>query len=447
MSQPGSIWIVGKPNVGKSTLFNQLIRKKKSIVDDSPGVTRDAVYGEVRLQNRTFQLIDTCGLFQNPQGEIESKMWQRTIDLLSTQGIVLFLVDGQTGPTAEDFKVAEILRQKGAHVLLVVNKSENPRHTQQHLSDFYEMGFGDPFFISAAHRHGLGDLLETVEGMFPEPAPEEESVLVSPEVSETRVALVGKPNVGKSLLFNRLVQKDRSMVTSIPGTTRDTIDEIVSRGAKSIRFMDTAGLRKRNRVEKYSIESFSMIRTRQAIESSDVCLLLMDATEPAGEQDKKIAGMVEKAGRASVILFNKMDLRSSNPRWCKEQEKTTREDLYFIDYSPILFVSAKTGTGVEAIWKKIEDVSQAFAKKFSTGEINRAMEQIQIMVASPRLGRKRLKIYYATQVDTRPPLIQCFVNEAADIPQAYKKAVKKHLRNLLGGLEGSPLFLKFTPRR
>lgn len=447
MSKQPVVLIVGKPNVGKSTLFNRLIRKRKSIVDDIPGVTRDSVVGEVRFENRTFRLVDTCGLFGNPQDEIEEKMWDITLRNFDDADLILFVIDALSIPTMEDFKIAETLRKTGKKILLISNKSENRKRAEENISYFYELGMGDPFSVSAAHGHGINTLLDIID----EHLNYEEESVEDTELEEEiiRVAIVGKPNAGKSLLFNTFLGQDRAMVTPIAGTTRDSIDELVEFKGNKYSLIDTAGLRRRSRVKNYSLESFSMLRTHDAIDNCDVAVLLIDITEGISDQDKKIAGIIEEMGKASIVVFNKVDLLNEKEKEKKYRElrKAVEKELYFIRYSEILFSSAKEKTGLKKIYDSINRSFKSYSYSFSTSAINDALERMKIIVQPPSVSGRRLKLYYATQTGIKPPIITIFVNDAKIIPDSYKKALKNQFRKFLDPLKGSPLFLKFVPRR
>jgi GTP-binding protein len=450
-----AVHILGKPNVGKSTLFNRLIKRKKAIVDDIPGVTRDAVVGEVRFDDRTFSLIDTCGLFGDPDGIIEEKMWDMATKDVDAADLVLFVVDGSTSPTSEDYKVVEFLRSKGVHPLLVANKAESENKYVENLAELYQLGMGDPIQISAAHGYGVYDLceeiLEKLKDKFELYESEEtktEEDLIEEEVVPN-IAIVGKPNVGKSSLFNQLLGKERSMVTDIAGTTRDTIDDEIELYGKKYNLIDTAGIRRKNRVKYYTIESYSILRAQQAIERSDVCVIMMDVNERISDQDKKIAGFAENAGKACVLAFNKCDLLSEKDKeqLYPEVREDVEIDFYFLPYSKTLFISALERTGIKKLFDAIDEAYRSFSMEFSTGEINAALERINILVPPPSPKGKRIKMYYATQVSTKPPVIQIFCNYPELVPDNYKKAVKKNLRKFLGPMPGSPLFLKFVSRR
>ncbi len=447
MSKIPSVLIVGKPNVGKSTLFNRLLKKRKSIVDDMPGVTRDAVIGEVRFEDRTFRIVDTCGLFGSPQDEIEEKMWDITLGNLESADLIVFVIDGQTVPTVEDFDIVQKLRTSGKNIIFAVNKTESRKSYEEILPSLYELGLGEPLPLSAEHGHGINLLLETiVENLNYEDFENSHEIM---DENTIKIAIVGKPNAGKSLLFNSILGKERAMVTSIAGTTRDSIDEIVEFKGKKYSFIDTAGLRKRSRVKNYSIESFSMLRTHDAIQNCDVAVLLIDISEGISDQDKKIAGLIEEMGKASVVVFNKVDLldETEKSKKYKELRKAVEEELYFIRYSQVLFCSAKDKTGLSKIYGSIDSSFASYTKEFSTSSINDSLERMKIILPPPTTGGKRLKLFYATQTGNKPPIITIFVNDAKIIPDSYKKALKNQFRKFLDPLSGSPLFLKFVPRR
>ncbi len=446
------VHILGKPNVGKSTLFNRLIRKKKAIVDDTPGVTRDAVKGEVRFDNRAFSLVDTCGLFGDPEGIIEEKMWDMATKDAHKADMVLFVVDGVNPPTNEDYKVVDFLRSKGITPLLVANKAESNKKYEANLADLYQLGMGDPFPVSAEHGYGVLDLVEEILDHLSEAyqrLENEEQQETQADADILKVAIVGKPNVGKSSLFNQILKEERSMVTEIAGTTRDTIDADIEIFSNKYRLIDTAGIRRKNRVKYYTIESYSIIRAKDAIDRADVCVIMLDVNEGITDQDKKIVGFVENAGKASVIVFNKCDTLSEpeKERLYPEMRENAQMDFYFIPYAKVLFMSALTGMGFKKLFEAIDEAYISFCKEFSTGAINSAIERINILVPAPSPKGKRIRLYYANQISVKPPVIQIFCNYPELVPENYKKAVKKNLRKFLGPLPGSPLFTKFVSRR
>ncbi len=446
------VHILGKPNVGKSTLFNRLIRKKKAIVDDTPGVTRDSVKGEVRFDNRAFSLIDTCGMFGDPEGIIEEKMWDAATKDVHKADLVLFVVDGVNPPTNEDYKVVDFIRSKGITPLLVANKTESNKKYEENLADLYALGMGDPFPVSA--EHGLG-ALDLVEEILERLTDAYERLALEDEGEDTqaedilKIAIVGKPNVGKSSLFNQILQEERSMVTEIAGTTRDTIDADIELFSKKYRLIDTAGIRRKNRVKYYTIESYSIIRAKDAIDRSDVCVIMLDINDDISDQDKKIAGFVENAGKASVLVFNKCDTleESEKEKLYPQMRENAEMNFYFIPYSKVLFMSALTGMGLKKLFEAVDEAYKSYCKEFSTSSINAAIERINILVPPPSPKGKRIRLFYANQVASKPPVIQIFCNYPELVPENYKKAVKKNLRKFLGPMPGSPLFTKFVSRR
>ena len=446
------VHILGKPNVGKSTLFNRLIRKKKASVDDTPGVTRDAVKGEVRFDNRAFSLVDTCGMFGDPEGIIEEKMWDMATKDAHKADLVLFVVDGVNPPTNEDYKVVDFLRSKGITPLLIANKTESTKKYEANLADLYQLGMGDPYPVSAEHGYGVLDLVEEILEHLSEAytrlekGPQEEA---QADGDILKIAIVGKPNVGKSSLFNQILKEERSMVTEIAGTTRDTIDADVELFSKKYRLIDTAGIRRKNRVKYYTIESYSIIRAKDAIDRADVCVVMLDVNEEISDQDKKIVGFVENSGKASVLVFNKCDTLSEPEKESlyPEIRENAKMDFYFIPYAKVLFISALTGMGLKKVFEAVDEAYESYCREFSTGAINSALERINILVPAPSPKGKRIRLYYANQISVKPPVIQIFCNYPELVPENYKKAVKKNLRKFLGPLPGSPLFTKFVSRR
>lgn len=441
------VFIVGKPNVGKSTLFNKFIKQRKAIVDDQPGVTRDAVYGEVQLdEHRAFRLVDTCGIFQQPRDLIESLMKDRTLNSLHEADLILFVVNGNASPTSEDFQLADAIRPLGKPVIFVVNKTESSKLYDNVYPELFALGFGEGVPVSAEHKLGIQGLLDDIEARMSEKGEGFQDQRIYPQI---KVTISGKPNVGKSMLLNSLVGKERALVTPIPGTTRDPIDEEVDYEGTKYLIIDSAGIRKRGKVDWKSLESFSISRAQQAIKACDVVLLLIDIQEPVSEQDQRIAGIVEEEGRASVIVYNKIDTldRSLSEARIKELTQNTLEALYFVQYSPVVFISAKEKTNLSKVFEAVNQAFQSYTKTFSTGEINRVLERIKIILPEPSYKGQALKMYYATQVANKPPIISIFVNDPKIVPANYKAAMKKQFRKFLDPLIGSPLFLKFVPRR
>ena len=452
------VFIVGKPNVGKSTLFNKLIKQRKAIVDNQPGVTRDAVYGDIQIDaDRVFRLIDTCGIFQQPEGVIESMMKERTVKSLSEADLILFVVNGQSPPTSEDYEIADMLRVLGKPLLFVANKTESSKRYDDVYPELFDLGFGEPIAVSAEHKIGTAGLIEEIaERMDQAPQPSQsipgESGGIggrNAQSEETiKVTITGKPNVGKSLLLNALCGKERALVTDIAGTTRDPIDELFVHNGQSYLLIDSAGIRKRTKVDYKSLESFSISRAEQAMEAADVVLLVMDVREGVSEQDQRIAGMLEKKGKASVIVFNKADLLPPlSEEKQRETVETTLQSLYFLYYTPVVFISAKEQRNLEILYQAINQSYKSYTTTFSTGEINRTLERIKLILTAPTGKGKSLNMLYATQVANKPPIITIYVNDPQIIPANFKTAVKKQFRKFLDPLAGSPLFLKFLPRR
>jgi len=435
------VLIVGKPNVGKSSLFNRLVGGRRSIVDNVPGVTRDAVYGIARWQDRNFEVVDTCGLFSEPRDEIEKGMWEITLSFLDDADLVLFMIDGRKGITAEDHNIADILRKKNSKVLLVANKVENrDKFLKNILPDVYTLGFGDPIDISVIHARNIDKLLDKIVDLL-----KLESVEAEQESeNDIKVALVGKPNVGKSSIFNKILGKSRSMVTSIPGTTRDAIDETLNFGNLTYKFIDTAGMRRKSAVKLRTVESYSILRSVRAIEKADVAVLIIDGTEGITSQDQKIAGLIERKGKASIIVFNKVDLLNESEKGYLKA--LVKEKLYFIDYSPVIFTSAVTGEGLKELLKTIEIVYSSYTKRVPTSALNAAIERMVFIAPSPTVKGKKIKLFYGTQVDVKPPTFLFFSNFPQLIPESYKRNIRSTIRNSVYQFPGSPLFLKFKAR-
>ncbi|MCD6545560.1 MAG: ribosome biogenesis GTPase Der [Thermotogae bacterium] len=437
------VLIVGKPNVGKSSLFNRLVGGRRSIVDDVPGVTRDAVYGIVEWQNKRFEVVDTCGLFSEPKDIIEKEMWEITLSFLDDADLVLFIVDGKHGITSEDLNIADLLRKKNIHVLLVANKVENKeKFLKEVLPDVYALGFGEPMDISVIHAKNIDILLDKiVEILRLEPEIETEKQI---DENQVKIALVGKPNVGKSSLFNEIIGKNRSMVTPIPGTTRDAIDEVFEFSNFKYRFIDTAGIRKKSAVRMRTIESYSILRSVRAIEKADVAVLIIDSTVGITSQDQKIAGLIERKGKASIIVFNKVDLIDRLQR--EYLKSSIKEKLYFIDYSPLIFTSTVTKEGLNKLLKTIKMVYESYTKRIPTSALNAAIERMMFVTPTPTVRGKKVKLFYGTQVDIKPPTFLFFSNFPQLIPESYKRNIRSTIRNSIYQFPGSPLFLKFKAR-
>jgi len=431
-----TVILVGKSNVGKSTLFNKLVGKRKSIVADENGTTRDAVVDRVVWYDKTFQLVDTCGIFEGKNDEIYEKSKEITIKSLSEADLVIFVVDGRKGLSSEDYTIADLIRKSGAEVILAANKVENEKIYQKNLPDFFSLGLGEPFPVSAEQSRNLDELIETIINKLTSKGLE----LTASEYDENiiRVTLVGKPNAGKSSLFNMIVKEERALVTPIAGTTRDIIDEIVQINNKNYLFVDTAGLRKKSRIEDF-IERVSTMRTIDSIERSDVVVLVIDATEGITRQDQRIAGLAEKNGKATVIVFNKWDLVKHADKRVKEYLDQVNEKLYFIDYSPVVFTSTVSKVGYKELINAINKSYESLHKRVPTSAINSA---IQRMIIKPPHG---LKLYYGLQVDIRPPTFLFFVNKT-EVPESFQNAIRRTIRENIEPFVGAPIFLKFKER-
>lgn len=422
--------IVGRPNVGKSTLFNKIAGKRISIVEDRPGVTRDRIYTEVEWLDKTFTLIDTGGIEPYSEDVILKQMKRQAEVAIETASVIVFMVDGQEGITASDEEVANLLRKANKKIILACNKIDAPKY-KDNIYEFYNLGLGEPIGISSGQSLGLGDLLDEIVKHFPEGEEEEYDEYT------IKVAVVGKPNVGKSSLINRILGEERAIVSDIPGTTRDAIDTPFSIGDDKYVFIDTAGMRKKSKVLE-SVERYSVIRSLSAIERSDVCLIMIDAKEGVTEQDSKIAGYVNEQGRASIILVNKWDLIDKDNRTMKKYEEDIRRELPFMDYSPMIFISALSGQRVNKVIKMINNVSNQHAMRISTGMVNDVINEAVLMNQPAISGGRRLKILYSTQVSVKPPTFAVFVNDPNLMHFSYLRYLENQLRKAFS-FEGTPI--------
>lgn len=396
--------IVGRPNVGKSTLFNTLAGEKISIVEDHPGVTRDRIYADVTWLNHSFSMIDTGGIEMDSKDKMLKHMREQADIAIDTADVILFLVDVRQGLVDADFKVADMLRKSGKPVILVVNKVDNFEKYMPDVYEFYNLGIGDPHPISAASKLGIGDMLDAVLELFDLEKIEEE------EDDRPKIAIVGKPNAGKSSLINNLLGENRVIVSDVAGTTRDAIDtEIVYNGTEYV-FIDTAGLRRKSKI-KENIERYSIIRTVAAIERSDVVILMIDATEGVSEQDAKIAGIAHDRGRGLIIAVNKWDAIEKDNHTVKEYTKKVRDILSFVPYAEIIFISALTGQRTKKIFDLLETVIENHAMRIQTGVLNEILMEAVALQQPPSDKGKRLKLFYMTQVSTKPPTFVLFVNK------------------------------------
>lgn len=424
MSKP-VVAIVGRPNVGKSTLFNVLAGEMISIVKDTPGVTRDRIYADVNWLNREFTMIDTGGIEPDSRDVILSQMREQAQIAIDTADIIIFITDVKQGLVDADSKVADMLRRSGKPVVLVVNKVDNFEKYMPDVYEFYNLGIGDPVPISAASRLGLGDMLDIVVSHFPEGAGEEE------EDERPRIAIVGKPNVGKSSIINKLVGENRVIVSDIAGTTRDAIDTEVVHNGKEYVFIDTAGLRRKNKI-KEELERYSIIRTVTAVERADVVLMVIDAVEGVTEQDAKIAGIAHERGKGVIIVVNKWDAIEKNDKTMREYENQVRQILSFMPYAEIMYVSAKTGQRLPKLYDMIDMVIENQTLRVATGVLNEIMTEAVAMQQPPSDKGKRLKLYYITQVSVKPPTFVIFVNDKQLMHFSYTRYLENKIREAFG---------------
>jgi len=429
--------IVGRPNVGKSTLFNKIAGKRISIVEDKPGVTRDRIYAEGEWINKYFTLIDTGGIEPDSKDIILSQMRKQAEIAIETGDVILFVVDGLEGLTATDREVANMLRKAKKRVILVCNKIDS-RKVNDAIYEFYELGLGNPIPISAGQGLGLGDLLDEVVACFPDDKDTEY------EEDVIKVAVIGKPNVGKSSLINKILGEDRVIVSDIPGTTRDAIDTPFQRGDDKYVFIDTAGMRKRKRIDE-NVEKYSVIRSLTAIERSDVCLLVIDANEGLTEQDTKIAGYAHDNGKASIIIVNKWDLIEKEDKTYLKFEERIRNGLSFMTYAPILLISAKTGKRINKIFDLIKVAHENHSMRITTGVLNDIVNEAILMNQPPSDKGKRLKIFYATQVGVKPPKFVIFINDKDLMHFSYARYLENQIRQSFG-FEGTPIQFEFREK-
>ena len=418
MSKP-VVAVIGRPNVGKSTFFNRIVGKRISIVEDTPGVTRDRIYAEAEWNGIHFGLIDTGGIEPDSKDVILSQMREQAQVAMDMADVILFIVDGKEGITSADEEVANMLRRKGREIVLLVNKIDNPRKIPDTFYDFYSLGVGEPIPVSAANMLNLGDVLDKIVSSFPEGAGEEDE--------STKVAVIGKPNVGKSSLINRLLAEKRVIVSDIAGTTRDSIDTPFTWEGEDYTLIDTAGIRRQNKINE-NIEKYSVIRAVAAIERSDVCLLVIDATEGITEQDKRIAGVAHEAGKGIIIVVNKWDLLKKETKTMKEYRETIEAELPFLSYAPTLFISVLTGQRVQEVMKTVKTVAENRSMRVPTGQLNSLISDAVMMKQPPSDKGKRLKIYYVTQVGIRPPLFSFQINKRELMHFSYARYLENKIR-------------------
>lgn len=423
--------VVGRPNVGKSTLFNALAGENISIVKDTPGITRDRIYADVSWLNLSFTLIDTGGIEPDSQDVILSQMRRQAEIAMETADVIIFLVDVKQGLVDADSKVADMLRRCRKPVVLVVNKVDSFEKYMADVYEFYNLGIGEPYPISAVNRMGLGEMLEAVTSHFNKDSAEEE------EDDRTRVAIVGKPNVGKSSIINRLLGENRLIVSDIAGTTRDAVDtEIVYQGKEYV-FIDTAGLRRKNKI-KEELERYMIVRTVSAVERADVVVLVIDAQEGVTEQDAKIAGIAHERGKAVMVAVNKWDAVEKDTKTINTYTEKIRNTLSFMPYAEILFISAKTGQRLPKLFETIDMISENHAMRVSTGVLNEIMAEAVAMQQPPSDKGKRLRLYYITQVSVKPPTFVIFVNDKELMHFSYTRYIENQIRETFG-FRGTPL--------
>ena len=427
------IAIVGRPNVGKSMLFNKLIGKRLSIVEDTPGVTRDRIYGESEWAGRKFRLVDTGGIEPNTDNQILAFMREQAQIAIDNADVIIFVTDIKTGLTASDQEVAGMLQRSRKPIVLAVNKMDSTGTIDPDFYEFYNLGLGDPVAISAVHGHGTGDLLDACfQYLPPDDGVEEDSDVV-------QVAIIGKPNVGKSSLTNKILGEQRVIVSNVAGTTRDAIDSYFENSCGKYNFIDTAGMRKKSKVDD-TIEKYSVLRATMAIERSDVCLILIDAQDGVTEQDTKVAGLAHDAGKACIIVVNKWDLVEKDGKTMDRMREDIRRDLSYMPYAPILFISALTGQRVNRLFELINYVNDQAAVRITTGMLNSVLADAQTRVQPPTDKGRRLKIYYMTQVGVKPPHFVIFCNDKKLFHFSYQRYLENQIRSVFG-LEGTPLHI------
>ena len=423
--------IIGKPNVGKSTFFNYLAGSRISIVQDTPGVTRDRVYAETNWRGRNFTLVDTGGIEPDSEDIILSQMREQANLAIAMADVILFLTDIRQGVTAADREIALMLKKSGKPIVLVCNKADNFEKDSQEAYEFYNLGIGEPHPISATNALGIGDVLDKIYESFPPKTDDEEND------NTIKVAVIGKPNVGKSSLINKILGENRAIVSDIAGTTRDAIDTEFENESGKYVLIDTAGIRRKSKV-KESIEKFSIMRTLLAIERSDVCLMLVDATEGVTDQDAKIAGEAHEAGKGVIIVVNKWDAIEKQTGTLENYKKEVYDKLKYLSYAPMIFISAKTGQRVNKLFDLINYVAEQNALRVSTSVLNQVINEAIAIVQPPTDKGKRLKIYYGTQASTKPPTFVIFVNDKELFHFSYERYLVNQIRKEFG-LEGTPV--------
>ncbi len=430
--------IVGRPNVGKSLLFNRLAGQRLSIVEDTPGVTRDRLYASCEWAGRSFDIVDTGGIEPSTDSEILTFMREQAMIAIDSATVIIFVCDIRSGVTAADQEVADMLQRSGKPVVLAVNKMDSVGPVDPEIYEFYSLGLGDPIALSAVHGHGTGDVLdECLKHFPPEEAGEEDAGAI-------KLAFIGKPNVGKSSIVNKILGEERVIVSDVAGTTRDAVDTPFENEFGRYVLIDTAGIRRKSRVED-RVEKFSVMRAQLAIERADVCLIMIDARDGVTEQDTKVAGMAYEAGRASVILVNKWDLVEKDGKTMDRLRADIRRDLSFMPYAPILFVSALTGQRVDKIFELANTVNEQANMRITTGVLNNVLADAQARVQPPTDKGRRLKIFYMTQVSVKPPTFVLFCNDSELFHFSYQRYIENQLRSTFA-LTGTPIRLLIRER-
>ena len=430
MAKP-TVAIIGKPNVGKSTFFNYIVGSRISIVEDTPGVTRDRVYAETNWRGRNFTVVDTAGIEPESDDTIISQMREQAKIAIDIADVILFLTDVKQGVTAADQEIAIMLKKSKKPVVLVCNKADNMSRDRNEIYEFYNLGMGEPYPVSAANALGIGDVLDALYENFPEKSDDED------DDGRIKVAVIGKPNVGKSSLINKILGENRTIVSNIAGTTRDAIDTEYENEYGKYVLIDTAGIRRKSKVSE-SIEKFSIMRTLLAIERADVCLMMIDANEGVTDQDAKIAGEAHEAGKGIIIVVNKWDEYEKTTGTLEKYKKEVYEKLSYLSYAPMIFISAKTGQRVDKLFDMINNVAKQNALRVSTSVLNQVINEAIAIVQPPTDKGRRLKIYYGTQASTKPPTFVIFVNNKQLFHFSYQRYLVNQIRKEFG-LEGTPV--------
>ena len=430
--------VVGRPNVGKSTLFNKLIGQRLSIVEDTPGVTRDRIYGKCEWLDRSFMLVDTGGIEPYSDDVILSQMRRQAQLAIESASVIILVTDVRSGVTATDQDVASMLQKSGKPIVLCVNKCDSLGNVPPDFYEFYNLGLGDPVAVSSVHGHGTGDLLDQVLEYLPDDSEGEY------EEDYIKVAVIGKPNAGKSSLVNKIAGEERVIVSDIAGTTRDAVDTVIENENGKFVFIDTAGIRRKSKIDE-AIEKYSVLRAYMAVDRADVCVIMLDATTGFTEQDSKVAGYAHEQGKACIVAVNKWDLIEKDGKTMDEFRKKLEIDFSFMPYVPFVFISAKTGQRVERLYELIKYVADQNAMRISTGKLNDVLAEATARVQPPSDKGKRLKIYYMTQASSKPPTFVTFVNNAELFHFSYQRYLENRIRETFG-LEGTPIRITVRER-